>query len=273
MEPSLNSEQARTARVVATGLCDRDTRLAFHSSVAMAKLICDCALASVSLIDDEKVHFLSHNFGVPLDVSELRRDHSLCAQVLASPLPRIVPDLRLDPDLRHHVFVEGAPHFVFWAGFPLTDDDGFILGSLSVADFHPIHLDQRSVDLMIGLARQVSRQIKTLRHDQSDLWPSIVALLQGLARSAPTLCLPDAEAFLQLCNGNPPDPCAAKRLIEAGLAKPGGAGGVVLSALGEQIRADQNLNAPALRQKRARMLQPDQIRYYFDQLSSSGNAA
>jgi hypothetical protein len=48
----------------------------------MAKLICGTKLASVSLIDEDTVHFLSHNFPAALDVSELPRLHTLCQHVV-----------------------------------------------------------------------------------------------------------------------------------------------------------------------------------------------
>jgi hypothetical protein len=273
MKQASHSDDARVERVLATGLCDRDVSLAFRSHVAMAKLICQTSLASVALIDGEKVNFLSHNFPAALDVSELPREQSLCQHVLPSGSPQIVSDLREDLRFADHVFVRNAPHFVFWAGFPLIDDAGFTLGSLSVADFQPMTLDQRSIDLMRGLARQVTRHLLVMRDALPDVRPRLATLLHGLAIAAPTLRLTEAEAFVRLCSGSLPDPQMTQALVAARLVQTDGKGTPKLSPRGEEIRAELHLDAPLMRRKGSRILHPDQVSYYLDQLAASGNAA
>ena len=273
MKQASGSDSERIERVVATGLCDRDVTLAFRSHVAMAKLICQTSLASVALIDGEKVNFLSHNFPAALDVSDLPREQSLCQHVLPSGTVQIVPDLRKDPRFADHVFVKNAPHFVFWAGFPLIDDAGFTLGSLSVADFQPMALDQRSIDLMLGLARQVTRHLSVLHDALPDIRSRLAAVLHSLAIAAPTLRLNEAEAFVRLCSGGRPDPQMTQTLVAAGLVQTDDRGTPMLSPRGEEIRAEHHLDAPLTRRKGIRILHPDQVTYYLDQLAASGNAA
>jgi len=238
----------------------------------MAKLICGTKLASVSLIDEDTVHFLSHNFPAALDVSELPRLHTLCQHVVPSTKPQIVYDLRKDPRTADNIYVKGPPRFVFWAGFPLIDDEGFVLGSLSIADFRPMSLDDRSVELMVGLAAQISRHLKSLSKALPDVRPRLAAVLHHLGQIAPHMGLGDAEAFVRLCSGTSPDLDRSQPLIAAGLACLSSEGTVVLTPLGEQIRTDHNLDTPLLRRKGNRVLHQDQVAFYLDQLAAAAGA-
>lgn len=273
MKHPSKSEAARIARVRATGLCDRDVRDAFRSDVAMAKLICRTKLASVSLIEEKTVNFLSHNFPAALDVSELPRHNTLCQHILPSGTVQIVPDLRKDLRFANTIYLNGPPRFVFWAGFPLIDDDGFVLGSLSVADFRPMTLDNRSVELMVGLASQISRRLKSLAESLPDLRPRLATLLHSLSEIRPQLSLHDAETFVRLCSGTAADPQQSETLIATGLACLTSEGTVALTPQGEQIRTDHHLDAPLLRRKGSKVLHQDQIAFYLDQLAAADSAA
>lgn len=62
--------------------------------------------------------------------------HSLCRYVVASVQPLIVPDVRVDERLRASPAIADLG-VIAYAGMPLTDNDGLVLGSLCDVDHEP----------------------------------------------------------------------------------------------------------------------------------------
>jgi len=68
---------------------------------------------------------------------------------------RVVRDACDDEYLGGLPAVTGPPHVRFHAGAPLTTSDGYVLGSLFVADKHPRDLGEGQQFALEALARQV----------------------------------------------------------------------------------------------------------------------
>lgn len=95
-------------------------------------------LAFVSLLEQDR-QILPGLIGLPepwAGSRELPLSHSLCRYVVASGQPLVVADARTDELLSTHPAVMdlGA---VAYAGMPLTDADGLVLGSLCAIDHEP----------------------------------------------------------------------------------------------------------------------------------------
>ncbi|MFB6825635.1 SpoIIE family protein phosphatase [Streptomyces virginiae] len=95
-------------------------------------------VAFVSLVEAER-QILPGLFGLPEPWAESRAlppYHSLCRYVVASGQPLIVPDARVDERLRTEPAIDDLG-IVAYAGMPLTDADGAVLGALCAIDHEP----------------------------------------------------------------------------------------------------------------------------------------
>ncbi|MCX4807664.1 SpoIIE family protein phosphatase [Streptomyces sp. NBC_01214] len=95
-------------------------------------------VAFVSLVEEER-QILPGLFGLPEPWAGSRAlplSHSLCRYVVASGQPLVVPDARADDRLRSSPAI-GDLGLIAYAGMPLTDADGLVLGSLCAIDHEP----------------------------------------------------------------------------------------------------------------------------------------
>lgn len=95
-------------------------------------------VAFVSLVEEER-QILPGQFGLPEPWAGSRAlplSHSLCRYVVTSGQPLVVPDARADDRLRTNPAI-GDLGLVAYAGMPLTDAAGLVLGSLCAFDHEP----------------------------------------------------------------------------------------------------------------------------------------
>ncbi|MGE3176512.1 MAG: PAS domain S-box protein [Vicinamibacterales bacterium] len=120
-------------------------------------------IAVVSLVDATRVWFRSR---VGLDISDAPRAGTFCDVVVGDPDGLVVPDATLDPRFRSNPMVAGAPHVRFYAGCPLTTDDGHRIGVLAVLDRVPRSLTPAQWNALARLARVVMRQLELRASDR-----------------------------------------------------------------------------------------------------------
>lgn len=117
--------------------------------------------AFVSLIDEDR-QILPGLVGLP-DPWAARRalplSHSLCWYVVAHGKPLVVPDARVDERLRAHPAVVELG-VVAYAGMPLTDDDGLVLGCLCAIDHEPRTWDHGELSDLEDLAAACSAELR-----------------------------------------------------------------------------------------------------------------
>jgi serine phosphatase RsbU (regulator of sigma subunit) len=103
--------------------------------------------------------------------------HSLCQHVVSTRAPLILDDVRNDDRTRDSLAIMDLG-VVGYAGMPLTDSDGHVLGSLCAIDTRPRQWTQREQALLEDLAaacsaelrlRVVSRQRERARREADDL--------------------------------------------------------------------------------------------------------
>ncbi|MDI9275857.1 EAL domain-containing protein [Pantoea sp. EABMAA-21] len=88
----------------------------------------------ISVLDEEFQYIrASHNFSL----KHSKRDESLCQHVVNDDNALIVPDTWLDARFLTHRFVTGEPYIRFYAGVPLKDREGHVLGTFCVTDREP----------------------------------------------------------------------------------------------------------------------------------------
>lgn len=118
-------------------------------------------VALVSLVQPEQQVFPGQA-GLPEPWAQRRRtplSHSFCQHVVATSRPLIVTDAREDPRVRENLAVRDLS-VVAYAGMPLTDAEGHVLGSLCAIDVSPRQWSERELDLLAGLAESCSSELR-----------------------------------------------------------------------------------------------------------------
>jgi len=88
----------------------------------------------ISVLDDEHQHVqAAHNFAL----TRSSRQDSLCRHAVDNDRPVVVPDTWLDARFVTHPLITGAPYIRFYAGVPLKNREGIVLGTLCVTDTAP----------------------------------------------------------------------------------------------------------------------------------------
>lgn len=73
---------------------------------------------------------------------------------------QVVGDTRLDPSLRQHRLVVGAPYIRFYAAQPVKDAQGDVIGSVCLIDYAPRAFSQDDAVLLADLAFLFERELR-----------------------------------------------------------------------------------------------------------------
>ena len=116
------------------GILDTPAEATFDRIVEIVRLACDVPIALVSLVDADRQWFKAR---VGVDLDETPRDTSVCDFVVRQAGALEISDLAQDPRTAAMSLVAGEAHLRFYAGAPLIDSQGAVLGSLCAIDLVP----------------------------------------------------------------------------------------------------------------------------------------
>lgn len=121
----------------------------------IASEICHTPIALITLIDIEK-QWVKSSQG--FNATEISRDNSFCAHAIMNPNEiMIVQRPSTDARFYDNPMVTGEPNIAFYAGVPLINPDGFVLGTLCVIDNKSNKLSQKQLESLKILSNQVMR--------------------------------------------------------------------------------------------------------------------
>jgi PAS domain S-box-containing protein len=124
----------------------------FDSITKTLAYIFDAPIVALSLVDSDRQFFKSI---VGLDVCGTSRDVSFCSHAILAPQELlIVEDARLDSRFSDNSLVKGQPGIRFYAGAPLTTEDGISLGSLCVIDRKARTCTPEQLQILKDMAKQ-----------------------------------------------------------------------------------------------------------------------
>ncbi|MET9934994.1 MULTISPECIES: GAF domain-containing SpoIIE family protein phosphatase [unclassified Streptomyces] len=159
--PTALSDPARLAAVEATALLDTGPEEVFEDLASLAARITGSGRAFVTLVDAER-SFWKACVGVDADVLEDRQnpvEQSFCYFLVGlEGQPFIVDDAAADPRTEGHPSV-GPMNIGAWAGYPLLDPEGHVLGSFCVIDDSPRAWSAADLATLETLARSVASEI------------------------------------------------------------------------------------------------------------------
>ncbi len=139
-----------------------------------AKQLFGAEIALVTLIDKDRQWFKSRQ---GLDVSETPRDISFCGHAIIGTETFVVRDAASDARFHDNPLVTGGPKIRFYAGRPLTNRDGYRIGTLCVISSEPRDVEQAELQALEDLARmaEIILENETLSETQASLLKSLVA--------------------------------------------------------------------------------------------------
>ncbi len=165
----------------------------FDELARLAKTVCRTPIALVTLVDERRAWFKAR---IGLDVNEVPRARSFCANVVAADNLVVAKDTLLDPRFADLPLVRSPPHIRFYAGAPVRTMDRHVIGTLCVLDVVPRELGDEQLTSLRDLAEQVAVQIQFRRWSVDiaasvkDAWVERIrleiegALLRGVLRAA-----------------------------------------------------------------------------------------
>ncbi|RXH56863.1 GAF domain-containing sensor histidine kinase [Granulicella sibirica] len=159
-KPGSSEEEARLAALKRYSVLDTMPEMGYDDVTRLASFICDTPISLVSLVDADRQWFKSVQ-GLP--IRETPREESFCALTLGTAETLIVEDATADPRFRNNSLVFGDPNIRFYAGAPIVEPGGEVLGTVCVIDTKPRVLEPRQIAALEALARQVMTLLELRR--------------------------------------------------------------------------------------------------------------
>lgn len=167
MTANVSGPQDEAQRVQAlhrAGILDTGPDERFDRATSLARSLFNVPIALVSLVDETRQWFKSHP---GLDLDETPRSMSFCSHAIAAGDDVfVVEDAGRDPRFADNPLVVGDPRIRFYAGQPLSDPDGYRLGTLCIIDRQPRALRPDEAEALKELAYLVEAQINATAQER-----------------------------------------------------------------------------------------------------------
>jgi signal transduction histidine kinase len=161
MQMSAVGDESRLTAVQSYHLLDAPRPVVLDELTRLAGSVFETPMSTVTLVGGDRQWFAGST-GMPTSGGPL--ETSFCGEVVARRLPLVVPDALTHPVYRSWPNVAGAPHIRFYAGVPLVDEDGFLLGTMCVLDDRPREAGDRQLDMLRTMAGQAAGHLSAIRN-------------------------------------------------------------------------------------------------------------
>lgn len=161
--PQSISESERLSSLESYNILDTHEEEEFNDIVELASQICEVPISLISLIDDHRQWFKAK---IGLDVSETDREIAFCNHAIKQENLFEVEDTLNDDRFKQNPLVTGSPFIRSYAGFPLTTEDGYNLGTLCVINDKPHKLNEKQKKALKVLSKRVVNELELRRKVQ-----------------------------------------------------------------------------------------------------------
>jgi diguanylate cyclase (GGDEF)-like protein len=139
------NEAERLASLHKMQILSTPAEAAFDKVTHVAQFVFKVPIALVSIIDEHKQWFKS---AVGLDVRETPREESFCGHVVFHGEMMVIEDTAEDTRFFDHPAVCSGPNIRFYAGRPLKNHEGFVIGTLCIVDTKPRRLSDEELNIL-----------------------------------------------------------------------------------------------------------------------------
>lgn len=139
-------------------LLDTPPEEAFTNLAHLIATYFNVPIALISLVDKDRVQFKG-NVGMP-GVKNVGRGKSLCSLAVLSEEPTIVDKPLEDPCLLANPLVHGNFGLRFYAGAPLTTEDGYNIGTVCIIDKKERTFPDKEREQLVRFSKLVMHQIE-----------------------------------------------------------------------------------------------------------------
>lgn len=157
--PIAPHEQRRLAAVHRAGILDSAPEAAMDNLAQLAALSLDAPVALITVLSEDRQWFKAR---VGLAMDQTPRSWAFCNYTVLQAGVTEFSRLDTDPRFADNPAVVGEPHFRYYAGAPIVDDQDVALGSLCIIDTKPRALTASQAQVLIRLAQQAS--VEVARH-------------------------------------------------------------------------------------------------------------
>lgn len=149
-------EEARLAAVRRYDILDTPPEDAFDRISHLACRLLNVPVAFVAIVDADREWFKSSR---GLDLTEIDRNHALCAVTVTSGRPFLLADVRGDARFAKNPILRADESLRAFAAVPLTTNDGHPIGTLCVFDRRVREFTEQEIDDLQQLAAIVIREL------------------------------------------------------------------------------------------------------------------
>jgi PAS domain S-box-containing protein len=144
------------------GILDTPPEPVFDDIVKVAAAVCNAPMAFLSFLDHDRQWFKAR---LGIGIAEMPLARSACRFAVEQRRLLVISDLRGDPRTQADGLVTGEPGLRFYAGAPIVDASGAVVGTLCVLDTapRPDGLNDTQVLVLETLARQAVAHLESRR--------------------------------------------------------------------------------------------------------------
>jgi class 3 adenylate cyclase len=160
--PVPDNDAERVSALRRYQILDTAPEVAYDEITEILAQVCSCPIATIGLMDETR-EFYKSKIGIASEICEAPREMNICSHTVCGSDMMVVPDLSEDDRFTSYPGVADDPHYRFYCGMPLVNDDGYVLGNICVVDFEPRKLTFQQTEAMRLLAKQVMAQLELHR--------------------------------------------------------------------------------------------------------------
>jgi GAF domain-containing protein len=157
------NDQSRVLALASYQILDTQPEGYFDNLAQIMARCFDMPIALISLVDKERVFFKA-NVGMP-GTQNVSRGISLCSLAILEPEPIVFENALKEPCLLANPLVAGEFGLRFYAGAPITTDEGFNIGTVCLVDKKPRSFTELDKDLLSRFAQTAMKAIEKRKAD------------------------------------------------------------------------------------------------------------
>ncbi|MGB1201568.1 MAG: response regulator [Cognaticolwellia aestuarii] len=144
-------------------ILDTEAEKVFDDLTKLAADICETPISLISLVDPTRQWFKS-KYGI--EVNETERDIAFCSHAILQKQIFEIQNTLIDKRFHDNPLVTNEPNIRFYAGAPLLTPRGNAIGTLCVISDEPKKLDEKQVNALTILGKEVVTQLELKLHNK-----------------------------------------------------------------------------------------------------------